>query len=141
MGAFAEAFVAFAQPLLDQTDGSQEQLGKALAISHVCYNLALFPEDVRAETLREMQTSLRMADEEFEGFLRSVVDPMIHRHREMFPSLHQRVSVASSRSGLSPRALPGEAGTAAPHAGVDRYAPCPCNSGEKYKFCCGRKRR
>jgi preprotein translocase subunit SecA len=24
---------------------------------------------------------------------------------------------------------------------VDRYAPCPCGSGKKYKFCCGAKGR
>ena len=29
MGAIAEAFSAFAQPLLDQTDGSPEQVEKA----------------------------------------------------------------------------------------------------------------
>ena len=32
MGAIAEAFAAFAKPLLDQTDGSEEQLNKALQI-------------------------------------------------------------------------------------------------------------
>ena len=45
MGAIAEGFVAYAQPLLDQTDGSEEQLNKAFAISQLCYNLALLPED------------------------------------------------------------------------------------------------
>ena len=45
MGALAEAFVAYAQPLLDQTDGSEEQLNKAFAISQLCYNLALLPDD------------------------------------------------------------------------------------------------
>ena len=28
-----------------------------------------------------------------------------------------------------------------PSAAIDRYAPCPCGSGEKYKFCCGEKGR
>ena len=32
MGAIAEGFVAYAQPLLDQTDGSEEQMNKAFAI-------------------------------------------------------------------------------------------------------------
>ena len=40
MGAIAEGFVAYAQPLLDQTDGSEEQLNKAFAISQLCFNLA-----------------------------------------------------------------------------------------------------
>ena len=47
MGAIAERFVAYAQPLLDQTDGSEEQLNKALTISQLCFNLALLPEDQR----------------------------------------------------------------------------------------------
>ena len=47
MGAIAEGIVAYAQPLLDQTDGSEEQLNKAFTISQLCYNLALLPEDSR----------------------------------------------------------------------------------------------
>ena len=47
MGAIAEAFVAYAQPLIDQTDGSLEQMNKAFAISQLCYNLALLPDDER----------------------------------------------------------------------------------------------
>ena len=38
MGAIAEAFVAYAQPLLDETDGSEEQLNKAFAMSQFCFN-------------------------------------------------------------------------------------------------------
>ena len=45
MGAIADAFAAYAQPLLDQTDGSEEQLNKAFTISQLCYNLALMQED------------------------------------------------------------------------------------------------
>jgi hypothetical protein len=60
MGAIAEGFVAYAQPLLDQTDGSQEQLSKAFALSQLCYNLALLPEDQRDTTLSEMRPALKM---------------------------------------------------------------------------------
>ena len=35
MGAIAEAMVAYARPLIDQTDGSVEQMENAFAISHV----------------------------------------------------------------------------------------------------------
>jgi SEC-C motif len=141
MGAIAEAFVAFAQPLLDQTDGSQEQLNKAFAISQLCYNLALLPEDKRDTTLGEMRSSLQMDDEEFDAFRRSVVIPMIRRHQEMFPLLHGRDSAVSSQSGPPLRTQPSVAGPSEAYPGTDRYAPCPCNSGEKYKFCCGKKRR
>jgi uncharacterized protein YecA (UPF0149 family) len=141
MGAIAEALVAYAQPLIDQTDGSLEQMQKAFTISQLCYNLALLPEDKRETSIREMQPSLQMDDEEFEAFRSSVFIPMIRRHEEMFPLMHRRGSAASSQSGLSPR--PQRSGTAAVEsfAGTDRYAPCPCGSGEKYKFCCGKKGR
>ncbi len=141
MGAIAEAFVAFAQPLIDQTDGSLEQMNKAFTMSQLCYNLALVPKDERDKRLREMQSSLQLNDEELDEFQRSIVIPMIQRHEEMFPMMHRRVSAASSPGGLSPRAQPKMTGSTEAYPGIDRYAPCPCNSGEKYKFCCGRKRR
>ena len=137
MGAMAEGFVAYAQPLLDQTDGSLEQLNKALAMSQLCYNLALLPEDKRDKSLSEMQPALQMDDEEFDEFRRSVVIPMIRRHHEMFPLMHRRASAASSQSILSPGAQPGVTVPGEAYLGTDRYAPCPCNSGQKYKFCCG----
>ena len=46
MGAIADGFAAFAQPLIDQTDGSMEQLNKALAIAQLCFNLASCPKAV-----------------------------------------------------------------------------------------------
>jgi hypothetical protein len=36
MGAIADSFVAFAKPLINQTDGSIEQLNKAFAIAQLC---------------------------------------------------------------------------------------------------------
>ena len=49
MGAIADAIVAYAQPLLDATDGSVEEMNKAFTLSSLCYNLALLPEDRRDE--------------------------------------------------------------------------------------------
>jgi hypothetical protein len=141
MGALAEGFVAYAQPLLDQTDGSHEQLNKAFAISQLCFNLALLPVDRRSTTLTEMQRTFEMDDEEFDAFRRSVVVPMIRRHQEMFPLMHRRVSNGPSQSGPSLPAHPRMAAPAEAYPGTDRYAPCPCDSGQKYKFCCGAKGR
>jgi SEC-C motif len=141
MGAIAEAFVAFAQPLIDQTDGSQEQLEKAFAISQLCYNLALFPDDQRETVLDEMRQELGMDAAEFAEFRRTVIVPMLRRHEEMFPGMHGRrfgdpAPIFSSLRTPTRKAAPGEK-----YPGTDRYAPCPCGSGEKYKFCCGAKRR
>jgi hypothetical protein len=139
MGAIAEAIVAYAQPLLDQTDGSEEQLNKAMTISQLCWNIALLPEDGWDQMFSEMRSSLHMDEDQFNEFRRSIIDPMIRRHQEMFPLMHQRGSTAASRSSPSPRA-PSKAGGEA-YPGTQPYAPCPCNSGRKYKFCCRRKGR
>jgi hypothetical protein len=141
MGAIAEAFVAYAQPLLDQTDGSQDQLSKAFAVSQFCYNLALSPEEMRETALSEMRATLEMDDEGFDAFRRTIVVPMIERHQQMFPRLHNRGSADPWQSVPSVQAQPRTTASREAYPGTDRYAPCPCNSGQKYKFCCGMKRR
>ena len=160
MGAMGEAIAAFAQPLIDATDGSTEQLNKALSISLVCYNLALLPGDEWEAKLREQQPALGLNDEEFEVFQRSVVGPMVRRHREMFPLLHRRQREMFPQLEREPFRRPerdsfllaaeGHTSSEPPtttadraerHVVIDRYAPCPCQSGKKYKFCCGAKRQ
>jgi SEC-C motif len=141
MGAIAEGFMAYAQPLIDQTDGSIEQLNKAFAISQACFNLALIPDDRRDAAISEMQSTFEMGDEEFDAFRGTIILPMIQRHQEMFPRMHRRDSADLLQTSPllqapSRMAAPGEK-----YPGTDRYAPCPCNSGEKYKFCCGAKGR
>jgi SEC-C motif len=141
MGALADAIVAYAQPLIDQTDGSLEQMNNALAMSQLCYNLALVPAEKRDAMISEMRPDLQMDDEEFDAFRRSVIIPMIRRHEEMFPRLHGRLSIDLAESGPSLEPQPRTAASREAFPGTDRYAPCPCNSGQKYKFCCGMKRR
>ena len=140
MGAIAEAIVAYAQPLLEETDGSEEQLNKAMTISQLCWNLALHTEDGRDQMLSEMRPSLHMDEDQFNEFRRSIIDPMIRRHQEMFPLMHRRGSPTASPSGpwlrAHSRAAAGEA-----YPGTEPYAACPCKSGRKYKFCCRRKGR
>jgi len=146
MGAIADAFAAYAQPLLDQTDGSLEQLNKAFAISQLCYNLSLTPEDHRDRALSEMRLTLKMDDEEFDDFRRTIIVPMIRRHEEMFPQMHRPSPIGFSQSGPSSsgpsfRTPPRIETRTEAYRKTDRYAPCPCNSGKKYKFCCGKNRR
>lgn len=144
MGAIAEALVAFAQPLLDQTDGSMEQMNKAFSISQLCYNLALLPEEDRDQCLNDMRSSLEMSDEEFNDFRSSVIDPMLRRHKEMFPPMHRRDSNNVSPGRPSPNgpsllSHPRMAASTEAYPGTDPYALCPCKSGRKYKFCCRKK--
>ena len=127
MGKMADSLAAFAQPLLDETDGSQEQMNKALQIAQVCWNLALMPEGEREEHIEELYQGLNMGENKFRDFRDSVIVPMIKRHHEMFPDMAQ----FGSQTTPPPQHEEKYPGTA-------RNAPCPCNSGKKYKRCCGR---
>ena len=138
MGAIAEGIAAYAQPLLEQTDGSVEQLNKAMTISHLCWNLALLSEDGRDRMLTEVRPSLDMDEEQFREFRRSIIDPMIRRHVEMFPLMHR---LGSTTAFLSDPSLQAHSRATAREAypGTEPYALCPCKSGRKYKFCCRSK--
>lgn len=138
MGAIAESIASYAQPLLDGTDGSVDQMNRALALAQLCWNLALMPEAERTEALRELRPNLKMGDDEFEAFQRTVVVPMIRRHEEMFPGLHGRgaMGLSSGTSASGPRTTPPVSREKYP--GTGRNEPCPCRSGRKYKRCCGR---
>jgi hypothetical protein len=135
-----DSIMAYAQPLIHETDGSKEQMDLALALSQTCWNLAIMPEAARNEALREMGPGLKMGAEEFETFRRSIIEPMIRRHEEMFPGLHgqgsswglnRAVRAATPSSATQPVSRQ-------EYPGTGRNAPCPCNSGKKYKKCCGR---
>ena len=130
MGGMADAMVAYAQPLFDQTDGSIDQMNRAMAIAQVCWNLALMPEDERDAALDQMKPALKMTDEEFAEIRRHIVLPMIRRHCEMFPRMHERSQPTSNPVRV----------VSAPtkkYPGTGRNDPCPCGSGRKYKLCCG----
>jgi hypothetical protein len=138
MGGIAEAMVAYVQPLLDQTDGSTRQMNSAFALGQLCRNLALLPEQGRDEALAKMRPTLKMDDDQFETFRRSVVVPMIQRHQEMFPRMHRLGSMESSRGAPAPQTRRTTSARAEKFPGTGRNAPRPCNSGRKYKLCCGR---
>lgn len=123
----AEAMMAYAQPLVDQTDGSTDQMKHALEVAQLCWNLALLPEKEREESFAEVRQALEMDPAEFEDFLQSIVLPMMRRHHQMFPNLPR----PDSQDRPQPR-------REEKYPGTGRNAPCPCNSGMKYKRCCGR---
>jgi len=142
MGAIANAMVSYAQPLIDKTNGSLEQVQKAFAIGQACWNMALYPSDEREQFITDMQATLQMDDGEFEEFRRSIILPMIRRHEEMFPLLHHRdsnrpVSAPSKAPSVRPTYVTQPTSTQA-RTGIGRNSPCPCNSGRKHKQCCGR---
>ncbi len=138
MGAMAEAVVAYAKPLLDQTDGTPDRVNTALMLAQLCWNLALMPEQERDETIASMRPTLKLGDGEFEAFQRSVVAPMIRRHHEMFPHLHRLGSTEQVGLVDASQTKAATAARADKYPGTGRNAPCPCKSGRKYKRCCGR---
>lgn len=138
MGVIADSIVAYAQPLIEETDGSPEDMNRALSLAQLCWNLALLPEKERDESLAEMQTALEMDDTKFEDFRKSVVLPMIQRHHDMFPNMPRRGSAKTSRATVAPQPRAAATPLAQGYPGTARNAPCPCNSGKKYKRCCGR---
>ena len=139
MGAIADAMSRFAQPLIDATDGSPEQLQRALTLSQLCWNLAITPAEKRDEFLANMQPTLKMDDGEFQEFKRTFVKPMIRRHQEMFPAMQRRGATDTSHPVPGPAiAPPAPRRPVKKYAGTGRNERCPCGSGKKYKVCCGR---
>jgi uncharacterized protein YecA (UPF0149 family) len=130
VGAIAAAIVAYARPLFEKTDGSPSAMNRAMTLAQTCWNLALLPENQRETAIDELKPALDMADGEFAEFRQNIVLPMIHRHREMFPGLHVYSKPTSNTVGVV-------SSETKKYPGTDRYAPCPCGSGRKYKFCCG----
>ena len=90
----ADAMVAYAQPLLDATDGSEEQLQKAMTIAMACWNAALTPDEGRDSFFEVIRESLGMTPEEFAALRRETLDPLVLRHHEMFPELRERARLA-----------------------------------------------
>ena len=133
MGAIAEAIAAYAQPLIDQSDGTIDGLNHAMAIAQVCWNLAILPEDQREEVINSLKPSLNMSDGEFAELRELAIAPMLRRHRAMFPEMHSHLMQIPKQSKI---ATP----PAKKHPEAGRYDPCPCGSGRKYKFCCGERK-
>lgn len=127
MGVMADSMAEYAQPLLDETDGSIEQVQNAFAIAQMCWNLALLQEEEQEDLLAHMRPELKLNDTEFADFRETVVVPMIRRHNEMFPNMPRLNSKTTTP-------LPKEK----MYSGTGRNAPCPCSSGKKYKRCCGK---
>lgn len=126
MGKMAESLALYAQPLLEDTDGSQEQMQSAYSMAQVCWNLSLLPKDKQNDSLAEMQPMLEMNDTEFAEFCSSVIEPMVKRHHELFPNFS--ANTAENSPPVTSRKK---------YHGTGRNDPCPCNSGKKYKKCCG----
>jgi SWIM/SEC-C metal-binding protein len=86
----ARDMMDFAQPLIDATDGSIEQMNKALSFAMVCWNLAILDPAEREKGLAEMVNELCPDEGAGRDELRRLLLQMIERHEEMFPGIHRR---------------------------------------------------
>jgi hypothetical protein len=137
MGAIAEAMVDYAKPLLDASDGSIEQMNTALTLAQICWNLALQPDKEIENGIELMRPNLNMDDDEFEEFRCSVILPMIRRQHQMFPNMSKFGSKDYSKEASPPQRRLETTLRTEKYPGTGRNEPCPCNSGRKYKRCCG----
>ncbi len=58
MGAIAEAIAAYAQPLFDATDGSVDEMNRAMAMAQMCWNLAILPDDQQETAIDELEAHI-----------------------------------------------------------------------------------
>jgi hypothetical protein len=127
MGAIDDAVPDFAQSLLDATGGSVQGANRALSLSEALANVALLPKEERDDLIRKMQPIVESRGMDFEEFRTSLLDPVLQKYDEVWAKLQPNVSsLGPSTHGARVEKYPG----------TDPYAPCPCNSGRKYKFCC-----
>lgn len=149
MSAIGEALLEYMRPLTDATDGSPEELEKALALGQLCFNLGQMDQDSRSDHLEKLRESMALSVEEYAEFYVTIILPMLIRHEEMFPrngSMRMRVPDLMDAFQPDDDLSTDDEKTiyTAPvkrDRSIDRYAPCTCNSGKKYKFCCGVPRR
>ena len=73
MGAIVEAMAAYARPLLDATDGSFEQVQRAFTYAQLCWNLALYPEERRDESIRKHVLACLLAFDAQGGLQRAAI--------------------------------------------------------------------
>ncbi|WP_182865699.1 SEC-C metal-binding domain-containing protein [Rhodopirellula sp. JC639] len=137
MGAIGDAITAYAQPLIDETDGSREQVQGALNLAMMCWNIGILPQEKQQSAIDALAEEFGLDDAEFEDFKESMLGPMLLRYKQMFGQ-----SKGSSPEGpplWEPPLHPNTQQQAIEKPG--RYDPCHCNSGKKYKFCCERADR
>lgn len=136
MGAMADAMVEYCRPLIERTNGSHESVQSAINVGMTFWNLALLDESERKVGIQNLIDSLDLSAADARVFEEEVAVDMIQRHRDMFPGMHSS-EYGLNGFGFANRSHAFAAHTKSdPYAGTAPYAPCPCRSGKKYKFCC-----
>ncbi|HYQ29877.1 MAG TPA: SEC-C domain-containing protein [Polyangiaceae bacterium] len=82
-GGWAQQMIEFVQPLLDKSDGSKEQVEKAVSFGMLCWNIAIMPRAERAVAIDAAEREIAKTDEDREAF-RDLVELMLARYEELF---------------------------------------------------------
>jgi hypothetical protein len=77
----------YAQPLLDDTDGSATSVQAALNFAMLFWNLAVSPDDATRE--RHLAEMTQRIDEAERAEFDQTARMMLERHRRMFPEMHE----------------------------------------------------
>lgn len=133
MGFTAESFKTFAQPLIDEC----KSIEFAMFLAEICWNLAIVPPEGREDVLKKMREIISMEDLEFEEIQRDVINPMIQRHKEMFPEMHDGKAKSINNKESSPSVFINSFNKNISKLKTGRNSMCPCGSNKKYKKCCG----
>lgn len=89
LGGPAQQMTDFAQPLLDATDGSLEQMDRALKLGMLFWNLSIIEDMNERDRMLDDMANKLAPDEAANQDLRAIAQQMIDRHRLMFPDLHR----------------------------------------------------
>jgi SEC-C motif len=82
-GGLAQQMIEFARPLLDRSDGSKEQVDKALSFGMLCWNIAIMPRAERGVAIDAAERAIAKTDEDREAF-RDLVEVMLARYEQLF---------------------------------------------------------
>jgi hypothetical protein len=82
-GGLAQQMIEFVQPLLDNSDGSKEQVEKAISFGMLCWNIAILPRAERAAEIEAAEHDIAKTDEDREAF-RDLAELMLARHEKLF---------------------------------------------------------
>jgi uncharacterized protein YecA (UPF0149 family) len=133
MGVIADGLAAYAKPLLDKHSSSLEQLQYAMMLAQICWNIAVTPEEKHESRILELQKTFQLSDTEFLEFRKDIVEPMIQRHKDMFPKMRPGRS-----DNFMDEFIPSDPYLKDLPPKIGRNSLCPCNSGKKFKQCCGK---
>lgn len=90
-GGSGNAIQSFLQPLIDQTDGSPEQVEKAISLGMLFWNMALTPDDIDlTQELRQTLVEVGIADPDEQKEFFALARREVERHRRLFPEMHRR---------------------------------------------------